>query len=123
MHVLLPFSLDSKQCTLSLFYYAYPDLLTRQRLTFHCRDSILASKFVTNAAYRFLESKKCTEVLIQEIEHRSKEELTLRSSYKKFPIGSIGLNITSLNSHFSHQKHQHNILWIIKNSKSVEYVM
>jgi len=66
--------------------------------------------FVTNAAYRFLESKKCTEVLIQEMEHRSKEELTLRSSYGKFPIGSIGLNITSLNLHFSHQSFQHRML-------------
>ena len=56
--------------------------------------------FITKAAYRFLESKKCTEVLIQEIEYRSKEDLTLISSYMKFPIGSLGLNITSLNLHF-----------------------
>jgi len=75
--------------------------------------------FVTNAAYRFLESKKCTEVLIQEIERRSKEELTLRSSYRKFPIGSIGLNITSLNSQFAPRRAYLKIWWLGLKGKSV----
>jgi hypothetical protein len=101
MYVLLPFlCMRGNVSYCCLICHAYLDLLIRQRLTFHCCDSILASMVATNAAYRFLVSKKCTEVLIQEIEHRSKEELTLRSNYRKFPIGSLGLDITSLNSHF-----------------------
>jgi len=120
MHVLLPFLWIQNNVRYRCFIgHAYPDLLTRQRLTFHCCESILASMFVTNAAYRFLESKKCTEVLIQEIERRSKEELTLRSSYRKFPIGSIGLNITSLNSQFAPRRAYLKIWWLGLKGKSV----